>query len=144
MERVGRVTRIQKMIGGFFLALALAGASGVTVHNVTALRHTERAVIQVQETVSEQDRRADKIEGQLAKLEALEEYEHAHGGPAGACLCVDDRLPGTEYQHLVCSLAPDCDHRAMKACEALHPGFICKPLLEYGGEEKDGGGSTNY
>lgn len=139
------LTNMQKMLGGLLLVLTLSGLGTGTIHNTATLRHAETAIVQVQEAVTENERRANEIERRLARIEALEEYEHPHRGPAGNCLCVDDSAEGPKYKHLICSLASECDDGAVKDCETLYPGFKCTPLVESGKiGSNGGGGSTGF
>lgn len=133
VEPQGILYLLRRYVAPALLTVALGGAvGGGGAYVVTEEHQRDAAVRQVTDQTQKTDRdllrRIDVLERRETLLHADE--HHMEPGPHGPCLCVAKALSTAPPGFIRCSLAPECNADAIRACEqAFGQQLRCGPLV---------------
>src|SRR5437868_4897040 len=105
----------------FLLSLVITG--GVGVLDTTTNRATQERVVAIETIERREQENLQMIDREVGRLEVREQHEVEHRGLAGPCICVDESPPGRDFEAVSCSLAAECDEKAIRDCEKEYPTF---------------------
>jgi hypothetical protein len=115
---------LKRAVDGVLLAALILGSTVGTVYNATEISSDDRAIVELKLQNRRDEDRILTLERQLTADEAT--HRHSEPGPVEPCMCVGQTADGKDVEIRQCQLVPECDQRAIKACEAYYPGFRCR------------------